>query len=110
MPSFDDIEGEGFDGVGVAPRPGKYTGRVTVRLTPRRSDAPIRYTTDGSEPGLRAPIYRQPLVLERTTKLRFRLFQDNKPIGRGGEAVFTITGKTPYGLPFREPCWISMYR
>ncbi|MGH7222798.1 MAG: PQQ-dependent sugar dehydrogenase, partial [Gemmataceae bacterium] len=102
VPSFNDIESVGLDGVRLAPRPGKYTGRVTVRLTPRRSAASLRYTTDGSEPGIHAPMYRQPLVLERTTTLRFRLFQGDKPIGRGGEAVFTIAGKTPYGLPYRE--------
>ena len=59
-PSFDDIEGKGFDGVGVAPRPGKYTGQVNVRLTPRRSDVSIHYTTDGSEPGLRADLSSAP--------------------------------------------------
>jgi hypothetical protein len=103
VPSFDDIEGEGFDGVRVAPRPGKYTGPVTVRLTPHGSAVSLRYTTDGSEPDHRAPVYRQPLVLERTTTLRFHLFQGDKPMGRSGEAVFVIEGKTPYGLPYREP-------
>jgi uncharacterized repeat protein (TIGR03806 family) len=103
LPSFEDIESERFDGVRVTPRPGKYTGPVTVRLMPRRSEGTIRYATDGSEPDRRAPVFRQPLVLEQTTTPRFRRFQDDKPIGRGGEAVFTIEGKIPYGLPLREP-------
>ncbi|HEY7313882.1 MAG TPA: PQQ-dependent sugar dehydrogenase [Gemmataceae bacterium] len=110
VPSFEDIEGEGFDGVRVAPRPGKYTGPVTVRLsaggTPalRSAGVPpaIHYTTDSSEPTPRSQAYREPLLLERTTTLRFRVFQNEKPMGRPGEAVFTIEGKTPYGLPYRD--------
>jgi uncharacterized repeat protein (TIGR03806 family) len=102
IPSFDDIESEGFDDVCVAPRPGRYTGPLTVRLTPRRSDVTLHYTTDGSDPSFRTPAYRQPLGVERTTTLRFRCFQGEKPMGRGREAVFTIKGKTPYGLLCRE--------
>jgi uncharacterized repeat protein (TIGR03806 family) len=100
--SFEDIESAEFESVTVAPRPGRYTGPVTVRLRPRGSRGTIHYTTDGREPDLRSQPYREPLVLARTTTLRFRLFEDGKSMGRPGKAVFTIEGKTPYGLPYRE--------
>ena len=43
---------------------------VTVTLT-SSEPAEIRYTLDGSEPGPASPVYAAPLVLERTTTLRF---------------------------------------
>jgi uncharacterized repeat protein (TIGR03806 family) len=100
--SFEDIESAGFERVTVAPRSGKYTGPVTVRLRSRGVQGAIHYTTDGREPNLRSQLYREPFVLARTATLQFRLFEDGKPVGRPGEAVFTIEGKTAYGLPYRE--------
>jgi uncharacterized repeat protein (TIGR03806 family) len=103
LPLCEDIAAEGFDGVAVAPRPGKYTGPATVRLTPHSAQGTIRYTTDGSEPTAVSTACDGPLELKATAKVRFRLFQGDKPAGRTGEAVYTIEGQTPYGLPYREP-------
>jgi uncharacterized repeat protein (TIGR03806 family) len=102
MPSFEDVESEGFGDVVVAPRPGRYVGPVTVRLSVKGRGT-IRYVTDGSEPNTGSPTYREPIALARTTTLRFRVFQKDKPNGPSREAVFTIEGKTPYGLSLREP-------
>jgi uncharacterized repeat protein (TIGR03806 family) len=102
MPSFEDIAAEGFDGVMVTPRPGLYTGPVTVRLAPCDARGTLRYTTDGSEPNARSSPYREPLLVKHSTTVRFRLFQDEKPVSRLGGVVFTIDGETPYGLPSRE--------
>ncbi len=102
IPSFEDIAAEGFDGVMVAPRPGRYTGPVILRLAARDARATLRYTTDGSEPSARSRLYRGPLPVQHTTTVRFRLFVDQKPASRIGEAVFRIDGATPYGLSYRE--------
>lgn len=102
LPSFADLAAEGFDGVAVSPRPGKYTGPITMRLSPHRPQETIRYTLDGREPNARSQPYRGPIALDRTTKVRFRRFAGERPMGRTSEAVFTIEGKTPYGLPYRQ--------
>jgi uncharacterized repeat protein (TIGR03806 family) len=102
IPSFEDIAVEGFDGVMVTPHPGRYSGPVTVRLRSSDRRGTLRYTRDGSEPTARSSPYHEPLVLKETTTLRFGLFQDEKPLGRPGEAVFTIEGGRPYGLPYPE--------
>ncbi len=102
IPSFDDIESEGFEGVRVTPQAGKYTGAVMVRLTPRENAVSLRYTTDGSEPDIRSSVYRLPFLVEQTTTVRFRLFHGDRPFGRIGQAAFIIEGKKPYGFPYRE--------
>ncbi len=38
----------------------------------------LRYTLDGSEPGLKSPVYYNPVVVRKTTKLRVRAFHGNR--------------------------------
>ncbi len=46
------------------------TGAVLVSMTDVNKKAKIRYTLDGSTPTLMSPIYTQPIVVTKTSKLR----------------------------------------
>jgi uncharacterized repeat protein (TIGR03806 family) len=102
IPSFEDLAADGFDGVSVTPPPGQYTGPVTVRLALHHKRGTIRYTMDAREPMPASPAFGKRLVLKKTTRLRFRVFEGDRPVGRRGEAVFAVEGHAPYGLPARE--------
>ena len=48
----------------VSVRPGVYFESQRVTISSRDRDAAIRYTTDGSEPGIGSPVYRDPIVID----------------------------------------------
>jgi uncharacterized repeat protein (TIGR03806 family) len=87
----------------ISPRPGTYTGPITVRLEPDAVRGTVHVTTDGSAPTADAPVYAQPLPLRRSATVKARGFRDSKPAGDLLTAAFTIRGDTPYGLPSHEP-------
>jgi uncharacterized repeat protein (TIGR03806 family) len=86
----------------VSPRPGSYTGPVTVRLRPEGHDGVTRYTTDGSEPMAASPAYNGPFPLGESATVKARAFQDGRPPGPVRSAPFNVRGHTPYGLPGRD--------
>ncbi len=106
-PSFDDLAARDFGGVSVSPRPGTYTGPVTVRLTAPPGTS-LRYTRDGSPPAAGSPPYREPLVLKESATLRVRAFRDGRPAGKPVTLTYAIRGAAPYGLPWREPAAVKM--
>jgi hypothetical protein len=61
-----------------SPAAGTFVGSETVSLTVQ-GDAAIHYTLDGSVPTAESPIYKAPVTLERSTRLRA------VAIGRDGE-------------------------
>jgi uncharacterized repeat protein (TIGR03806 family) len=87
----------------IRPRPGTYTGPVTVRLTPEEGDAVLRCTTDGSEPTPASGAYLGPFVLGHSAVVKARAFRDGRPAGPVRTAPVNVRGTTPYGLPAREP-------
>jgi uncharacterized repeat protein (TIGR03806 family) len=86
----------------IDPPGGAFSGPVSVRLMTTTAKAVIRYTTDGTAPTTRSPVFREPLVLRETVTVKAKTFR-----GEDGEAprlassTFTITGKRPFGLPRR---------
>jgi hypothetical protein len=60
--------------VRFSPTAGTFVGRETVTLSVKGSasqnGASIHYTLDGSLPNAMSPIYREPLTLDRSTRLR----------------------------------------
>ena len=68
--------------VGQAPAPvlsvpaGGYDQALSVAVRDVPAGAEIRYTSDGSVPELTSTLWTEPLVLEKTSTLRLRTFQD----------------------------------
>jgi uncharacterized repeat protein (TIGR03806 family) len=87
----------------ISPDGGSFTGPVQVYLTTPTVGASIRYTTDGSEPTERSPVYRKTLALDRSAKVIARVFRDKTgEASAQTAATFTIQGEKPYGLARRE--------
>ena len=57
--------------------PGFYTGSLTVAISSTEPNAVVRYTLDGSEPGLLSPEYTQPIELTQTTVIKAAAFSNN---------------------------------
>jgi uncharacterized repeat protein (TIGR03806 family) len=87
----------------ISPRPGTYTGPITVRLWPEAVRGTLHVTTDGSAPSREAREYTEPFLLHRSATVQARGFRDGKPAGDVLTAAFTIRGETPYGLATRDP-------
>jgi alpha-tubulin suppressor-like RCC1 family protein len=57
------------------PSAGTFTQAQTVTITSTTTGAAIRYTLDGTEPTMTAPVYSAPISVTRTTELRARAFK-----------------------------------
>jgi uncharacterized repeat protein (TIGR03806 family) len=91
-------------GMLIRPRPGRYTGPITVQLAFPAGGAVLRYTLDGSRPGERSPAYTRPFPLARSATVTILPFVEGKSPGEPVTAAFAIEGTKPYGVPWREPC------
>jgi uncharacterized repeat protein (TIGR03806 family) len=87
----------------ISPRPGTYTGPISVRLWPEAGSGTLRYTTDGGMPAADAPAYTAPFPLQHSATVRARAFRAGGPAGDLLLAPFTIRGDIAYGLPSRDP-------
>ncbi len=63
----------------IAPNGGIFTNSVTVTLRSGVTEAAIRYTIDGSEPGADDTFYSGPFTLTKTTTVKARLFLNGFP-------------------------------
>jgi uncharacterized repeat protein (TIGR03806 family) len=95
--------GQDLGGLVVSPRPGAYTGPVTVRLSATAPGATIRYSIDGSEPGAHSARYTRPFPLTHSATVRARLYRGSRPEGKVFRGAFAVRGGAAYGVPFREP-------
>jgi hypothetical protein len=68
---------------------------LEVRLVSERQNAQVRYTTDGSEPGLSSPLAAAPLRLAATTTVKARVFRDGRAVSPVAERVFTRVAPRP---------------
>src|SRR5689334_22855671 len=59
---------------------GVFTNAVTVEL--KAGDALVRFTTDGSEPGMKSPIYQNPIRVTGCTLLRAKAWHRDGTISR----------------------------
>lgn len=60
----------------MQPAGGDFKGSVTVSLASGDPGAQIRYTLDGSVPGLSDPIYDKPVVIDGPAVLRARTYKE----------------------------------
>ncbi len=56
---------------------GFYNGSVSVELSSNSPDTDIRYTLDGSEPNDSSLVYSSPVVIDTTTVVRARPFEED---------------------------------
>jgi len=81
---------------GTPMRPHLFELPITVTLsTPLQPGAEIRYTVDGSEPTLMAPLYKQPLAVSETTHLRVAAFRGGRRVCVDSEGSFARMGSMP---------------
>ncbi|MBQ8080499.1 MAG: CotH kinase family protein [Clostridia bacterium] len=59
----------------ISPEAGFYDSAVTVTIA---SDAPVRYTLDGSEPTAKSALYTAPITVKKTAVVRAKAFPTDK--------------------------------
>jgi hypothetical protein len=68
---------------------GTFQGTLSVGISTPIEGAVIRYTLDGSEPGLDAPLYDgNPVVIDGTRQIRARAYLADAPAGNPGTALY----------------------
>ena len=121
--------------VNIAAEPAETPGRAQLRLSREIGREPIRYTTDGTFPTAKSPIYAQPLDLPLPLHLRARAYDADhavSPIAAAdldsltlrtrasqqlkscsSKAVFNLEDDGPvrgprarYMVDILDPCWI----
>jgi alpha-tubulin suppressor-like RCC1 family protein len=73
---------------------GTYTSSQTVSLSSTTSGATIRYTTDGTDPTARSPIYTSPILIEGTTSLKAKAFKGDYSASTDASGLFVIDSGT----------------
>ncbi len=66
-----------------------FTDELQVALDSPLEKGHVRYTLDGSDPGLEAPVYSTPLRLTQTTVVNARTFTDDGTAGAATQFRFT---------------------
>lgn len=79
----------GLPAIQFNPAGGDFIGSASVTLKNNLGTGAILYTTDGSEPTLSSTPYVNPIVVQRTTTVRARVFFNGFPISAVFAATFT---------------------
>jgi len=72
---------------------GFYSNKLEIDMTAPAGGSEIRYTTDGSEPGSDSYLYQEPLLLEETSIIRARSYEEGKLPGPVNSRSFFIGEK-----------------
>jgi hypothetical protein len=84
----------------INPRGGIYPSGRTVTITCATPSSDIHYTTDGSEPDQRSPLYTRSFMVSSTTTVRARAYAaDMDPSPIAAETLVIIEGLVAY-YPF----------
>ncbi|MDD5688424.1 MAG: carbohydrate-binding protein [Elusimicrobia bacterium] len=75
----------------ISPSAGTYAGSVIVTLDCATSGAPIRYTTDGTDPTLSSTLYSAPFTLTASATVRARAFKDTMTDSSVNSVAYVIT-------------------
>jgi alpha-L-fucosidase len=71
------------------------TAEVTISFPDEEKGVTIRYTTDGSDPVITSPLYKEKLIFSKTTWLKAGSFSGNKPVSEMVERKFEKTEPAP---------------
>lgn len=75
---------------GISPAGGTYAGAVEIALTASDAGADIRYTLDGTVPGMSDSRYDKPIKLTAPAVLRARVFKDGFTRSITAQQVFIV--------------------
>jgi len=78
--------------VAFSPTAGTFVDQETVTLSVR-GKADIHYTLDGSLPTVESPVYRQPVTLDKSTRLRAVAIVPASRARQGGNEATTAAGR-----------------
>jgi hypothetical protein len=74
-----------------SPPSGAYTGEISVTIICATDNALIRYTTDGSEPTEKSPLYKEPIKIYKTTIIKAKAFKQDGVSSYIAVAEYTIS-------------------
>ncbi len=75
----------------ISPNGGTHTTSAMVTLNTATQGADIRYTLDGSDPGMNDALYTAPFALTNTTTVKAKAFRNGDTASNTATATFTIT-------------------
>lgn len=78
-------------------------GQVSISLHTAATTAVIRYTTDGSAPGVKSKIYKAPLEISKSCTVKAALYQNNQQIHRTFHQSFSINKATGAVVTLKQP-------
>lgn len=74
----------------IVPSGGAFAEAVAVDIQHEDRSVVVRYTLDGTSPGIDSPKYEGPLTIPANVKLRARAFADDGQLSRASNAEFLI--------------------
>lgn len=81
---------------GKPERPHQFKDSIVVTLSaPLNEGADIRYTLDGSEPGVTSALYTKPFALRTTTTIRCKAFKNSKEVCTASTGQFVKLPAAP---------------
>ena len=87
----------------ITPPGGVFTTNVIVIVNLAGSTNSIRYTPDGTEPGLTAPLYQAPLQITNSVMLKARVFEGGTNAGPMAAEGFTLLDTNVTGFSSTLP-------
>ncbi|MFC1726059.1 alpha-L-fucosidase, partial [candidate division KSB1 bacterium] len=72
-----------------------FIEKIDITVKSGRENIQIRYTLDGSIPGVSSPLIKGPVTITKTTTMSARCFRDGKPVSGSVKAVFTKVKPEP---------------
>jgi outer membrane protein assembly factor BamB len=86
----------------IVPSGGAFAEAVAVDIQHEDRSVVVRYTLDGTSPGIDSPKYEGPLTIPASAKLRARAFADDGQLSRASNAEFLIERDL---LPLEDSKW-----
>ena len=86
----------------ITPSDMGFYNSMTISMAPSVSNSTVRYTLDGSLPGLSAPIYTTPVTITSSTRLTARTFLGENAGGYTNRLYLQKTPKEPPGAGIIE--------
>lgn len=78
---------------------GIFVDMIAVNLTSERENVEIRYTLDGSEPGVNSPVFEDTIIITETTTITARCFRENMAVSAVSMSTITKVEPLPSIIP-----------